>query len=179
MPNPPSLAEIFITFTKVALGGFGGVLPVSRFTLIDKKKWLTEKEFAEQLAIAQLLPGPNIVNLSVGLGDRFHGIAGSVAAVAGLMTVPFMLFMALAWGYHYFSDSSVVKAALLGVSAAAAGLIVSTGLKLIKSMPKKVWAFAIGITTFCAIAVVHLTLYQVVLTLGISGVALAYWLEKP
>lgn len=179
MIQSPSLVEIFTTFTKVALGGFGGVLPVSRFTLVDKKKWLTEKDFAEQLAIAQLLPGPNIVNLSVGLGDRFHGIAGSAAAVAGLMTVPFMLFMVLAWGYHYFSDSIIFKAALLGVSAAAAGLIVSTGLKLVKTMPKKVWAFGIGITTFCAIAVAHLTLYQVVFSLGIAGVALAYWLEKP
>jgi chromate transporter len=174
----PPLAEIYSTFSKVALSGFGGVLPVSRHALVEKKKWLSEKEFAELLAIAQLLPGPNIVNLSVALGDRFHGIAGSLAAVAGLFSIPFLLFMTLGWGYHFFSDSLWLKKVLLGISAAAAGLIICTALKLVKSMSKKFWAYAVTISAFIGIVVLHRPLFQVVLAVGVAGVAMAYWLES-
>jgi chromate transporter len=174
--SPPSLGEIFTTFTKVALSGFGGVLPVSRHALVDHKKWLTDKEFAEQLAISQLLPGPNIVNLSVALGDKFHGVAGSLAAVGGLMCMPFILFMGLAWGYHFFSDSAWLQKALLGVSAAAAGLIICTALKLMKTMPKQIWTLAIALGAFVGIAFLHLPLFQVVISLGLLAIALAYWL---
>jgi chromate transporter len=170
----PSLGEIFTTFTKVALSGFGGVLPVSRHALVEQKKWLTDKEFAEQLAISQLLPGPNIVNLSVALGDKFHGIAGSIAAVGGLMCMPFLLFMGLAWGYHFFSDSALLQKALLGISAAAAGLIACTALKLLKTMPKRLWAFAVSASAFIGIALLHFPLFQVVLVLGILAIAAAY-----
>jgi chromate transporter len=176
--NAPPLAEIYTTFTKVALSGFGGVLPVSRHALVEKKKWLTEKEFAEQLAISQLLPGPNIVNLSVALGDRFHGVAGSLAAVAGLFSVPFLLFMTLGWGYHFFSDSLWLKKALLGISAAAAGLIICTALKLVKSMSRKLWAYAVTICAFIGIVVLHRPLFQVVLIIGVAAVAMAYWFSN-
>jgi chromate transporter len=178
MTPPPSLSEIFTTFTKVALSGFGGVLPVSRHALVEKKQWLTDKEFAEQLAISQLLPGPNIVNLSVALGDKFHGVAGALAAVSGLMCLPFLLFMSLAWGYHFFSDSQWLQKALLGVSAAAAGLILCTALKLLKTMPKRLWAIAVASGGFIGIAVLHLALFQVVLCLGIAAIVLAYIFEK-
>jgi chromate transporter len=174
----PPLLEIYTTFTKVALSGFGGVLPVSRHALVEKKKWLTEKEFAEQLAISQLLPGPNIVNLSVALGDKFHGPAGSLAAVAGLFSVPFLLFMTLAWGYHFFSGSMWLKKALLGISAAAAGLIICTALKLVKSMSKKFWAYAITGSAFIGIVLLHRPLFQVVLIVGVVAVAMAYRFEN-
>lgn len=174
----PTLGEIFTTFTKVALSGFGGVLPVSRHALVEKKKWLTDKEFAEQLAISQLLPGPNIVNLSVALGDKFHGVAGSIAAVGGLVCMPFILFMGLAWGYHFFSESAWLQKALLGVSAAAAGLITCTALKLLKTMPKQIWAIAIAGAAFVGIAVLHLPLFKVVIVLGLLAIALAYWYGK-
>jgi chromate transporter len=176
--STPPLVEIYSTFTKVALSGFGGVLPVSRHALVEKKKWLTEKEFAELLAVAQLLPGPNIVNLSVALGDRFHGISGSLAAVAGLFSVPFLLFMTLGWGYHFFSDSLWLKKALLGISAAAAGLIICTAMKLAKSMSKKFWAYAVTVSAFVGIVVLHRPLFQVVLVVGIAGVAMAYRFES-
>jgi chromate transporter len=177
LPIAPPLLEIYTTFTRVALSGFGGVLPVSRHALVEKKKWLTEKEFAEQLAISQLLPGPNIVNLSVALGDKFHGIAGSLAAVAGLFSIPFLLFMTLGWGYHFFSDSLWLKKALLGISAAAAGLIICTALKLIKSMSKKLWAFAVTTAAFVGIVALHRPLFQVVLVIGVAAVAMAYFIE--
>jgi chromate transporter len=176
-PTAPPLLEIYTTFTKVALSGFGGVLPVSRHTLVEKKQWLTEKEFAEQLAISQLLPGPNIVNLSVALGDKFQGLPGSLAAVAGLFSIPFLLFMTLGWGYHFFSDSLWLKKALLGISAAAAGLIICTALKLVKSMPKKLWAFAVTTAAFVGIVVLHRPLFQVVLVIGVAAVITAYVLE--
>ena len=80
-----SPTQLFITFTFIGLSGFGGVLPWARRTLVEQKKWLNAQEFNGLLGVCQLVPGPNIVNLAVCVGERFGGMRGAFAAVAGLM----------------------------------------------------------------------------------------------
>ena len=86
--------------------------------------------------------------------------------------------MTLGWGYHFFSDALWLKKALLGISAAAAGLIICTAMKLVKSMSKKFWAYAVMISAFIGIVVLHRPLFQVVLLVGFAGVAMAYRFES-
>jgi chromate transporter len=80
--NPPGVSELYWAFTKMAAQAFGGVLPIAERTLVTDKKWLSQKDFVEMLAVAQAIPGPNIVNLSLMLGDRFQGWRGALARIA-------------------------------------------------------------------------------------------------
>ena len=73
-PRPHSLGELFWAFTWLALQGFGGVLAVVQRELVDRRRWMTNEEFIEDWAAAQILPGPNVVNLSIMVGDRYFGL---------------------------------------------------------------------------------------------------------
>ena len=97
VPNAPqNKTDLFVSFTVLALQGFGGVLTVVQRELVDKKQWLTTDEFVEDWAVAQILPGPNVVNLSLMIGGRHFGIAGALAALSGLLIAPTVLVLLLA-----------------------------------------------------------------------------------
>ncbi|WP_196933700.1 chromate transporter, partial [Pseudacidovorax intermedius] len=75
--RPESLADLFLSFTILALQGFGGVLAVVQRELVERKRWLTKEQFIEDWAVAQVLPGPNVINLALMLGDRHFGLRGA------------------------------------------------------------------------------------------------------
>lgn len=135
--------ELFLAFSQLALSGFGGVLPWAHRTLVEKKGWLTQREFVETLALGQLLPGPNIGNMAVMIGYRFAGYAGVAAAFAGLVGGPFLIMIALGLLYRSYGALPLVQHALSGMSAVAAGLVLATGLKMTGSMKRhwRPWLF--------------------------------------
>ena len=84
-PRPASLADLFFSFTWLALQGFGGVLAVVQREIVERKRWLTPEEFVEDWAVAQIMPGPNVMNLSMMIGSRYFGLRGALAALAGML----------------------------------------------------------------------------------------------
>ena len=177
-PRPESLNDLFWSFTHLALQGFGGVLAVVQRELVEKKKWLTREEFLEDWAVAQVLPGPNVVNLSLMIGDRYFGMRGALVALAGMLTFPLMLVLLLAAAFAGVADSPHVQGALRGMGAVAAGLIGATGLKLVGAMKSNVmgslvcWCLA-GVT-FVAIALVRIPLAWVLFGVGSLACGWAY-----
>jgi chromate transporter len=134
-PNAPrSRADLFWSFTWLALQGFGGVLAVVQRELVEKKRWLTREQFVEDWAVAQIMPGPNVVNLSMMIGDRCFGLRGALAALAGMLTVPTVVVVLLAALYSSVADAAMARDALRGMGAVAAGLILGTGIKLIGAL---------------------------------------------
>ncbi|KAF1047973.1 chromate transporter [Xylophilus sp.] len=169
--RPHSLPELFIAFTLLALQGFGGVLAVVQRVLVEQKRWMTDAEFIEDWAVAQVLPGLNVVNLAVMLGDRYFGLRGSIVAVAGLIVCPLALLMVLAMAYARFAGHPSVAGTLRGMGAVAAGLITATGLKLLPALrthPLGVPVCAVfTLACFAAMALWRLPLGWVVLALGL------------
>ena len=96
MSEPRSARELFWAFTSLALQGFGGVLPVAQRELVEKRGWLTREEFAETLSVGQVLPGPNIVNMALMIGDRYFGWRGAFAALTGILLAPLAIVLTLA-----------------------------------------------------------------------------------
>ena len=134
---------LFIAFSQLALSGFGGVLPWAHRALVERKGWLTQREFVETLALGQLLPGPNIGNMAVMIGYRYAGYAGALAAVAGLVSGPFALMIAVGLLYSNYGALPLVQQALSGMSAVAAGLVLATGFKMAGSLKRhwRPWLF--------------------------------------
>ncbi|MFY3385451.1 chromate transporter [Paracidovorax sp. MALMAid1276] len=133
-PQPRNPADLFWSFTWLALQGFGGVLAVVQRELVEKRRWMTNEEFVEDWAVAQTMPGPNVVNLSIMIGDRYFGLRGALAALAGMLTFPLVLVLALAVAYAEFASHPAVAGALRGMGAVAAGLIAGVGIKLLASI---------------------------------------------
>lgn len=176
---PRSLTELFVTFTLLALQGFGGVLAVAHRTLVERKQWMTRQEFVELLSVSQLLPGANIVNLALMTGDRHFGWRGALAALAGMMTVPLIVLLTLVATYNEFAHLPAVSGALRGMGAVAAGLTMGMGLKLAGALRGNPMGLAvcigIGVLTFVLVAVVRAPLLWVVPGLGLSGWCIARW----
>lgn len=171
--KPHSRTDLFMSFSILALQGFGGVLAVAQRELVEKKRWYTRDEFVEDWAVAQILPGPNVVNLALMFGDRHFGISGALAAIAGMLFFPMMVVLALAALFNGVSDVPAVQGALRGMGAVAAGLIIATGLKLAGALRTNVMGMAascaFAVATFIAIALLRLPLAWVIL--GVGGLA--------
>jgi chromate transporter len=177
-PHPQSLTDLFTSFTLLALQGFGGVLAVVQRELVERKRWLTQEEFLEDWAVAQLMPGPNVVNISLMIGARYFGWRGALAALAGMLLAPLALLLLLALAYAQYATHPMMVGALRGMSAVAAGLIGATGLKLMGGLKNNPLGRAVCLTMlsacFAAIALLRLPLVYVLLGLGGIGWALAY-----
>lgn len=168
---PASPRTLFVVFTLLALQGFGGVLAVAQRVLVEERRWLTNAQFVDILAIAQVLPGPNVCNLALMVGDRFFGGRGAFAALAGMITVPLVLVLLLTALYAEFAAVPVVAGALKGMGAVAAGLIGGTALRLVEALrdhPLGVPAAAVlGLAMFGLVALLRWPLAWVLLGLGV------------
>jgi chromate transporter len=175
---PASLSELFFAFNRLALQGFGGVLPVAQRELVERHRWLTKHQFVEMLAVSQVLPGPNVVNLALMFGDRTFGLRGAMAALAGMLLVPMIVVLMLTALYGHYSQYAMVTGALRGMGAVASGLIISTGLKLLGTMNRNAMGMPICLG-FAALTIVgttwlHLPLVWVILGLGSFAIAVAW-----
>jgi chromate transporter len=182
-PRPQSLTDLFMSFTLLALQGFGGVLAVVQMELVDRKRWLTREEFVEDWAVAQIMPGPNVVNLALMIGGRYFGLRGALAALAGMLAAPLVVVLLLALVYRHFADDPNVAGALRGMSAVAAGLISATGLRLatsLKASQLPLWlCIALCVACFVFVALLHWPLLYVLAGLGILSCGLTYRKLKP
>jgi chromate transporter len=177
--RPADCTELFRAFNRLALQGFGGVLPVAHRELVERQRWLSPQQFVELLTLGQVLPGPNIINMAIVIGDRFFGWRGALAACAGLLLVPLFIVLGLAIAYQQQAAHPAVAGALRGMGAVAAGLIVATGWKLagtLRSNPLGLPACAaIGLGTLALVGGLRWPMVWVVLGLGGLGMALAWW----
>lgn len=176
--QPQSKTELFVAFTLMALQGVGGVLVIVQHELVNRRKWLTQAQFVEEWSVAQVMPGPNVVNLCLMLGGKYFGLAGALAAVSGLIVAPMLLVLTLAILFGGVSDSAVAQGALKGMGAVSGGLIIATGLKLSKTMPQNplgLWlAIAFAVITFTAVGIFRISLIWVLLGLGLLACLLTY-----
>ena len=166
--------RLFLLFSRIALSGFGGMPFWTRRALVERQRWLTEREFVELMAIGQLLPGPVTLNLAVMVGQRFAGGMGAMAAVAGLLGWPALIVMALGMLYQRYGALPVVHQALTGMSAVGAGLLLASGIRMaaVLSRQWRPWLFA-GLA-FAGVGLERWSLIAVVGTLAPLAIAAAW-----
>lgn len=182
-PRPSSLTDLFSSFTVLALQGFGGVLAVVQREIVERKRWLTHEEFIEDWAVAQIMPGPNVVNLSIMIGARWFGLPGALAALAGLLVLPLLLVLVLAAFHAQYAGHSAVAGALRGMAAVSSGLIAAAGLKLTGALATSPiplpWSAAIAAAAFVLLAWLRVPLVWVLPSLGGLGCVLAWRRLRP
>jgi chromate transporter len=183
MTGPRSPRELFIAFTALALQGFGGVLPVAQRELVEKRGWLSREEFAEALSVGQVLPGPNIVNMALMLGDRFFGWRGAAAALAGILLAPLAIVLALAVLYAQIATHPMAVGAIRGMGAVAAGLVFAMALKLAPTLKNNPLPLALcaaaTLGTWLLVGMLRVPMAWLLLGLGGAMVLFArHWLGR-
>ncbi|HEY2525216.1 MAG TPA: chromate transporter [Candidatus Binataceae bacterium] len=171
-PGVP-LGTIFRTFlTAGAISFGGGVVAYLRDFTVTETKWLDDDAFLDALEISQTLPGLNAVNMSVIIGDNLRGIPGAIAAVLGLVLPGVIVIMGLGAAWQEESHNPLVRAFLIGVAAAAVGLLSTVTLQLGHKQFVKPLDLAIILATFIAVSIAHVSLYIVLLVIGTAAILL-------
>ena len=160
---------------QVALSAFGGGLSAwSQRIVVEQRRWLSNEEFLTGLTVARLFPGPNQINMAVYIGAHFHGISGAMVALAGMLLVPFSLLMGLGVLYFSVHQLPAVDRVLAGVVAAAAGMALSMGFKILDQYWRDPVALLLAAASFVAMQVFHVRLVPLVLIAGPLAMAW-YW----
>ena len=175
----PTLLELFVAFALIALCGFGGVLAWSRRMLVEERKWMTAEEFNDAYALCQFLPGPNVVNLSVVFGRRIRGLLGAVVASAGLLGPPFVIVSVIGFVYARFGEIAALQRMLIGVAAAAVGLVLGTCAKMALPLLRDRFGIAplIVLATFASVGVLRWPLPWALAVLVPLSIAIA-WVRR-
>lgn len=162
--SPPvaTFTALFRGFAKIGLLGFGGVGPIARHVIVREQKWLSEKDYATLLGVGKVLPGANTVNVAVMLGDRYHGVRGSIVAVSGLLVLPMLVLIVLAVLYQFLDQNPYFNAALQGSACAAAGMVIGMGLKMASKIDLQVHHIIAGLATIALVVWLKFSLLQVV-----------------
>ena len=185
MPIPPSgprtvsLGELFRGFLKIGLLGFGGVAAVARHVIVEDRAWLSELEYASLLGIGQILPGANVVNTSVMIGDRFQGWAGALVCLGGLLAMPLAVLCLLAMLYDRFARLPDVQALMTGLAAAAAGLVLGTACKMARRLKPTRLAMLFGLSALLAVGILRLPLLWSVAVLAPLSIGAVLWQRRP
>ena len=179
LARPHSPWELFITYSAIALQSFGGALSVTERTLVKKKRWLSAPDFVGLFGICQVLPGPTGISMCVLMGDRFFGLRGACAALAGFLLPAAALVLCLASVFLQFQHLSWVQGALHGMGAGAAALIIHTAARMARTLRGQRVGMLVALLSFTAVALLRLHIATVVLSLGVASVAYAWWRLKP
>ena len=176
-PQPPTLPDLFLSFAKVSLYGFGGVLPWARRMIVEERRWMTAAEFNDAFALSHFLPGPNIVNFSVVFGSRFRGPAGAAVAFIGLLGPPVIIITGLGILYARYGDVDALRRMLIGVAAAAAGLIIALVGKMAEPIVRPQFGPGpfVAVAAFAAVGLLRWPLPWVLAGLIPLSCALAWW----
>lgn len=176
--QPRSKSDLFVSFTLLALQGFGGVLAVVQRVLVEEKRWMTREQFVEDWAVAQIMPGPNVVNLSLMIGGRYFGWRGALASLAGMLAAPMVVVLLLAIAFGGVSDEAWAQGALRGMGAVSAGLIAAVGLKLTTALRQNPMGqgvcMALAVASFVGVGLWRWPLIYVLLGIGLVACSWAY-----
>ena len=167
------LGALFLACLKVSLLGFGGGLVWARRIVVEQKAWMDDREFADTLTLCQFMPGPNIVGIMVCVGSKLRGSIGAVSAVAGFILLPWTVGLTVGGLYLRYSHLAVLQNILSGLSAAAAGLMIATGLRLLRAHRTRPTALLFAALAFAGMAFTKLPLLIVLLGLAPLSIAVA------
>ena len=174
-PTPVTLAGLAICFLQISLSSFGGGLSAwTQRIVVERRRWLNNEQFLTAITISRLFPGPNQVNMAIYVGQHFKGLPGALAALVGLLGVPLAILLTLGWAYFHYHQVPSLRAVLGGVVAAAAGMALSMGVKLIGNYVRDPAALLFAAAAFAGVSFLHLSLPLVVVVLAPLAMAW-YW----
>ena len=151
--------ELFITFFKLGLFTFGGgyaMIPQIKEIVIEKKKWLTEEEMLEILAISESTPGPIAINTATFIGYRKKKVLGSILATLGVVLPSLIIIYIISLFFDAFLANQYVAYAFIGIKACVAFLITKAGFEMFLKMKKNIFNIIVSLIVFVLVIVFEL-----------------------
>jgi chromate transporter len=170
--------NLFLIYTRITLSSFGGAIFWSRRMLVDRLRWLTEHEFVELLAVAQLLPGATGVSLAVMIGHRFGGWSGAAASLMGFFAAPCIVIACLGALYQRYGNLAPVQQAMSGMSIVAVGLLIATGVRMATVLQRKRLPWLFALLAFLGVGVMRWPLLAILAALAPCAIFAAWRVRR-
>ena len=170
---PVTLPALFGEFLRASMSGFGGGPVWVREAVVARRRWISDAEFADILSLCQFLPGPNVVGIALCVGEKLRGGSGALAALAGFLLIPWVIGFAIGVVFLEYAHLPLLRDALRGVSAVAAGLLIGTGIRLLLPHRRNAIALLFAALGFGLMAIAKLPLLVVLFTLAPLSIAVA------
>jgi chromate transporter len=177
-PARVPLLAILAVFAKIGLMSFGGALSGwMHREIVVRRRWMDEADFLSGLALGQIMPGANVANLSLYIGQRLRGGWGALAALTGMLLPPMAIVLALGVLYERVAGVFWLHRFIDGVAAAAIGLTIMVGLRASRRVERRAGPVAILLLLFLTVGVLRWPMVPVVLCVTPASLALA-WLSR-
>ena len=166
------LKDIFFVFLKIGTLAFGGVYSMLAFfqrEVVTKRRWLTEDEFSEGVAVGQITPGPPIVNTGIYIGYRLRGFKGAAVTVAALVLPGFIIVLGLGWLYFHYGNTASFRPVLKGLGASVVGLLLSVVFRLGKELLKNAATVIFALSAFVLLLFFKVNPILLILAAGLIG----------
>src|SRR6516162_1043384 len=171
------LAALFTAFLAVSLcgvGGGGGIVWARRIA-VEKRRWISDREFADIVSLCQFVPGPNIVGIAVCVGAKMRGAIGTIAALCGFLIIPWALGLTLGLLCLEYAHLPILRSILGGIAATASGLLIATGIRLLLPHRRRPAAMlfaglAFALITFAKLPLLAVLFVLVPLSIAIAGI---------
>ncbi len=172
-----SLIQLVKYALQLGIVGFGGPVALVGYMhrdLVERRKWISEAEYKEGLALAQLMPGPLAAQLAIYLGFVHYRVLGATLVGIAFVLPSFVMVVALGWAYRHFGGLAWMQAVFYGVGAAVIGIIALSAYKLTKKSVGRDWLlWAIYLTTAAITVITESEIVWVFL-----GAGVLYWIIK-
>ena len=145
----------------------------ARRIAVEQRSWLSDAEFLDIVSLCQFLPGPNIIGIAVCTGTKLRGAPGALAAIAGFLVLPWSVGLALGSLCLRYAQAPLLRHVLGGVSAAAAGLLIATGLRLLLPHRRRPLVIGLAVLALALMSFSRLPLPIVLLALLPLSIALS------
>ncbi|MCR5106581.1 MAG: chromate transporter [Lachnospiraceae bacterium] len=165
--------DLFITFAKIGLFTFGGgyaMIPLIQKEVVDNKKWVSDKDILDVVAIAESTPGPIAVNAATFIGKKVAGPAGALMATIGVVLPSFVIIVAISFVLETFQHLRIVQYAFRGIRAGVLALILKALFTLLKQCKKDVFSIALMSLTFAASVFLDINAIILIICCGVMGI---------
>ncbi len=164
--------ELFTSFFKIGAFTFGGgyaMIPLITHETVENKKWNSEKDIMDVVAIAESTPGPIAATAATFVGYRTAGIPGAVCATLGVVLPSFLIILFISGVLTHFSELRAVRYAFMGVRAGVLALMLKALYSMYKQCPKHKAAYAIAAAAFALSAFTGISALLIILACAIAG----------
>lgn len=166
------LFQLFLTFFRIGLFTFGGgyaMIPLMQRETVERRKWISDDDIFEVIAIAESTPGPIAINSATFIGYKVAGVWGAVCATLGTVLPSFIIILIISFFLREFQDIKAVQYAFNGIRAGVLALVIKAWWTMAKKMPKNSIAYIIAIGAFLAAGILDIHVLLVIVCSGIIG----------
>ncbi len=163
---------LLLTFLKIGAFTFGGgyaMIPLIQKEVVDKRKWISNDDILDIIAIAESTPGPIAINSATFVGYKTAGFWGAFCSTLGVVLPSFLIIIAISFILTQFQDLKVVQYAFNGIRAGVLALIIKAWVSMYKQCPKNITSYIIAILSFVLAAILNINVLIVIIFCALFG----------